>query len=139
MSRQKTLVVSAVALTTALLFGAVAGVSAYGQRDGEYWCITDSMSLAGLDASSLLAPEMPPEAEWQWWPMGVACSWGTTAGVERVAPTWELTLAAVVSMASLGVFLVTASKSLMRGNQRDEDDEDDEDDVRATSRDGARR
>ena len=71
----------------------------------------------GLGLSSLVAPEAVPTSEWQWWPMGSACTWVTTSGPEQVEPSWALTTLTVVATA--GTVIATALALTVRKFTRD--------------------
>jgi len=101
-------VVSVLALSAALLCAIAAGTLAYEQRDGQYWCAVDMSTSTGLDVGSLVAPEAVPAAEWQWWPMGTACTWITTSGPEQVEPSWALTTLTVIATAGAVIAIALA-------------------------------
>jgi len=117
MGRRIVQVVSVLALSVALLCAIAAGTLAYEQRDGQYWCAVDSRTTTGLAFGSLVAPEAVPAAEWQWWPMGTACTWITTSGPEQVEPTWALTTLTVIAAA--GTVIATALAPVVRDSTLD--------------------
>ena len=109
--------VSVLSLSAALLCAIAAGTLAYEQRDGQYWCAVDSGTSTGLALGSLVAPEAVPAAEWQWWPMGTACTWITTSGPEQVEPSWALTTLTVIATA--GTVIATALALVVRDSKLD--------------------
>jgi hypothetical protein len=110
-------VVSVLALSVALLCAIAAGTLAFEQRDGQYWCTVDSRTSTGPAFGSLVAPEAVPAAEWQWWPMGTACTWITTSGPEQVEPSWALTTLTVIATA--GTATATALATVVRNSRHD--------------------
>ena len=114
---RRLIVTSCAALVVALLCGTIVAGHAHTERDPSYTCIVGSS--ASQTQGEILWPEAgPAEAAWQWWPMGTACSWETTLGVERIVPGWGTTGFAGVAALGGFVFVAAAARALRRRTGR---------------------